>query len=160
MVLKLIFLLSLSGLAFAQLLPVSVGIKAGYVNNRQTATEIWPFKAGPYVELSLPFLPIFETGVLFERYRAGSQTLTVYQVPVLVKKRFNAVAIKPFLSGGATVRMIPSRDERSTGVTVAAGVTVGLLPIKIEPEIRFTRWIQSGFTPKSQQTEVLVGIRF
>ena len=161
--LKLIPFLLFVGLASAQL-PVSIGIKAGFVKNSTEIlgikTSIIPVKAGPYIELSLPFLPIIETGIMFEGYKAFNSTSAVYQVPILLKKRFNAIAIKPFLSAGGTIRILPALHEKSGGLTVAAGVTFGLLPIKIEPEIRYTRWIQSAFSPRSQQTEFLVGIRF
>ncbi len=160
---KLILFFLLTSLASAQL-PLSIGIKAGFVKNSQKIgnfeTSIIPVKAGPYLELSLPFLPTFETGIMFEGYKALNSTSAVYQVPILVKKRFNAIAIKPFISAGATIRMLPALHEKSGGLTLAGGITIGLLPIKIEPELRYTRWIQSSFTPRSQQTELLVGIRF
>lgn len=129
---QLIFLFAFAASALAQL-PISVGIKAGFVDNRQPFSEIASLKGGPYLELSLPMLPTFETGIMFERLRLGPQTLTVYQVPILVKKRINAVAIKPFFSGGVTLRRVPTFNESHPGLTVAGGVTLGLLPIKIEP---------------------------
>ena len=156
---QLIFLFAFAASALAQL-PISVGIKAGFVDNRQPFSEIASLKGGPYLELSLPVLPTFETGIMFERLRLGPQTLTVYQVPILVKKRINAVAIKPFFSGGVTLRRVPTFNESHPGLTLAGGVTIGLLPIKIEPEVRFTRWIFPSYNPRSQQTEFLVGIRF
>jgi len=149
----------LASAAFAQL-PVSVGLKAGYVNNTSPGSEILPFKGGPYLELSLPILPTFETGFMVERYRSGTNSTTVYQIPVLIKQRLNLIALKPFFAGGVTFRRIPEFDKSHPGLTVAAGVTLGLLPIKIEPELRFTRWIRSSFTPRSNQTEFLIGIRF
>lgn len=153
-------ILLLSALALSAQSPISVGLKAGYVRNSRQTSEIVPFKGGPYVELKLPVLPTFETGLMIERYSAGPTSATIYQVPILVKKRFNAVAVKPFFSAGVTLRRIPSLDDMHPGLTLAGGVTLGLLPIKIEPEIRFTRWVQSSFTPRSQQVEFLVGIRF
>ncbi len=153
----------LSGVAYGQL-PVSFGVKAGGVWNELTSgslqSRIFPLKAGPYVEVSLPFLPTIETGVMFERFTGLGVANAVYQVPVLVKKRFNAVAVKPFLAGGATFRMVPGRSEKSGGATVAAGLTVGLLPVKIEPEFRYTRWVNTSAVPRSGQVEFLVGLRF
>jgi hypothetical protein len=146
--------------AWAQL-PVSVGLKGGYVNNRAPDREVFPLKGGPYLELSLPFLPTIETGILFERFEGfGSRSNMVYQVPVLIKKRINAVAIKPFFAAGLTFRQIPSLNSSNPGITLAGGVTLGLLPIKIEPEIRYTRWTSADFPPRIQQTEFLIGIRF
>ena len=156
---KNLILFALSIPALAQL-PISIGLKGGYVDNKQGNSEIFPLKAGPYVELSLPFLATFETGLMFERYKSGSRSAAVYQVPILVKKRINAIAIKPFFSGGVTLRKIPSLNETGGGVTLAGGITLGLLPIKIEPEIRYTRWIGGDYTPRSSQTEFLIGIRF
>ena len=60
----------LASAAFAQL-PVSVGLKAGYVNNTSPGSEILPFKGGPYLELSLPILPTFETGFMVGMKPAG-----------------------------------------------------------------------------------------
>ena len=151
-------LLFTAAIANAQL-PLSVGLKAGYVKNSRPESEILPFKGGPYVELNLPILPTFETGLMMSRYR-GNTSATVYEVPILVKKRINAVAIKPFISGGITLRRIPDLNESHPGVTVAIGVTPGLLPIKIEPELRYTRWFQGSFVPRANQTEILIGIRF
>ena len=160
---KLFYLLLFATAMQAQL-PISIGLKAGGVVNElslPTATNrIFPLKIGPYVEISLPFLPTFETGLMLEKYDSPTGSSAVYQVPLLVKKRFNAVAIKPFISGGATIRMVPSRNERTGGATFAAGLTVGLLPIKIEPEFRYTRWVNTTSSPRPQQIEFLVGIRF
>lgn len=159
---RICFIVIFATTAFAQL-PVSVGLKAGYVNNVNNTiprSEILPFKGGPYVELSLPILPTFEAGLMIERYRSGGMSTTVYQVPLLVKQRLNLIALKPFFAGGVTLRRIPEFDVSHPGLTVAAGVTLGLLPIKIEPELRYTRWFRSTLTPRSQQTEFLIGIRF
>ena len=123
---RIFCLLFLAATLEAQL-PISIGIKAGGVLNQisvpRTLNEIFPLKGGPYIELSLPFLPIIESGVMFENYNSPSGSLLVYQVPLLVKKRFNAIAIKPFVAGGATVRMVPARKEQSGGATFAAGFT-------------------------------------
>lgn len=156
-------MLAMVGAAYGQL-PVSIGVKAGGVWNELTVgslqSRIFPLKAGPYVEVSLPFLPTIETGLMFERFTALGEAHAVYQVPVLVKKRFNAVAVKPFLAGGATIRIVPGRSEKSGGATVAAGVTIGLLPVKIEPEFRYTRWVGTTSVPRAGQVEFLVGLRF
>lgn len=151
-------LLFIAAIASAQL-PLSVGLKAGYVKNSRPESEILPFKGGPYVELNLPILPTFETGLMISRYRAGTSA-TVYEVPILIKKRINAIAIKPFISGGVTLRRIPDLNSSYPGITIAGGVTLGLLPVKIEPELRYTRWFQSSYVPRANQTEILIGIRF
>ncbi len=160
---RIICLLFVAATLQAQL-PISIGVKGGGVLNQisvpRTVNEIFPLKGGPYLELSLPFLPIIESGVMFENYNSPSGSLLVYQVPLLLKKRFNAIAIKPFVAGGATLRMVPSRNEQSGGATFALGFTVGLLPIKIEPELRYTHWFNTVETPRPQQIEFLVGIRF
>lgn len=141
-------------------LPVTFGVKAGVVRNEQPGSRIVPVKGGAYAEVKLPKLPRIETGLMLERYETGSRGVAVYQVPVLLKKRFSGVAVRPFLSGGVTLRRLPAFEENYPGLTVAGGLTLGLLPVKLEPEVRFTRWLQSNYTPQSQQVEFLVGIRF
>ncbi len=156
---KILLVFALSLPAMAQL-PVSVGLKGGLVYSNLTNGELFALKAGPYLELSLPILPTIETGLMFERYKFGSRTEAVYQVPVLLKKRMNAIAIKPFISLGATFRGIPTINANGGGITIAGGATLGLLPVKIEPEIRFTRWIGDNHGLRQQQAEFLVGFRF
>ncbi|WP_031496921.1 hypothetical protein [Bryobacter aggregatus] len=159
----LIAFFCLAPLCFGQL-PLSLGLKGGFVNNEKEIpgrdNRIFPFKIGPYLELKLPFLPTIESGFMFERFNSPTGSVSVYQVPILVKKRFNAIAIQPFLSGGATIRMVPARDERTGGITVAAGLTPRFLPLKLEPEFRYTHWINTANTPRDSQVEFLIGLRF
>ncbi len=154
-----ILLLFVSAGLFAQG-PLSFGLKGGIVRNSAPGSEIFPLKGGPFVELKLPFLPRIESGLMLERFEAGPVSATVYQVPVLLKKRMSSVAVQPFLSGGMTYRRIPRFDRSHAGLTVAGGLSFNLLLLKIEPEFRYTRWIRESFSPRPQQTEFLIGIRF
>jgi hypothetical protein len=152
-------LLVCAGFAWGQL-PVSVGIKAGYVENAQPGSRVFPFKGGAYVELKVPKLPRLESGLMVERYEMGGRGMAVYQIPLLLKKRFGLAPVQPFLSGGVTLRQVPAFGENYPGLTAAAGVTLGMLPVKIEPELRLTRWLQSNYSPRGQQLELLIGFRF
>ncbi|MFN8686039.1 MAG: hypothetical protein ACK6DZ_18645 [Acidobacteriota bacterium] len=153
------WILLLAGGAWGQL-PISFGVKAGYVGNAQPGSRIFPFKGGAYVEVKVPKLPRLEGGLMLERYETGGRALTVYQIPLLLKKRFGLAPAQPFLSGGVTLRRVPAFGENYPGLTVAAGLTLGLLPVKIEPELRLTRWLQSNYSPRGQQAELLIGFRF
>lgn len=156
---KFVWMLMVASAAFAQL-PISVGVKAGYVSNSRGNSEILPFKGGPFLELNLPVIPTIETGLMLERYSINGNGSTVYQVPVLLKKRVNSLAIKPFASAGITFRRVPEYDHSTAGLTVAGGLTLSVLPIKIEPELRYTKWFSAAHSPRSFQTEFLIGFRF
>jgi hypothetical protein len=135
-------------------LPFGFGLKGGAVRAQGASPAI---TGGPYMELKIPFLISVESGVLFKRYDYAGRSQTAYEIPILLKKRIGPFPVQPFLSGGATIRNAQRTD---TGFTVGAGVTFNALLIKVEPEVRYTRY-PGGTLPRSQnQTELLVGFRF
>lgn len=143
----------LAPMGMAQL-PFGFGFKGGAVRAQGASPAI---TGGPYLEVKIPFLISVESGVLFKRYDYAGRSQTAYEIPILLKKRIGPFPIQPFLSGGATIRNAQRTD---TGFTVGAGVTFNALLIKVEPEVRYTRY-PGGTLPRSQnQTELLVGFRF
>lgn len=143
----------LAQLGLAQL-PFGFGLKGGAVRAEGASPAI---TGGPYLELKIPFLISVESGVLFKRFDYAGRSQTAYEIPILLKKRIGPFPVQPFLSGGATIRNAQRTD---TGFTVGAGVTFNALLIKVEPELRYTRY-PGGTLPRSQnQTEILVGFRF
>jgi hypothetical protein len=154
------FLLLLAATSLLAQSPLSFGLKGGIVRNSRPGAEIFPLKGGPFVELKLPLLPRIETGVLFERYQSQPFDAGIYQAPVLLKKRFGGLGFHPFISGGATFRGIPRINRNHAGITFAGGLSFALLPLKIEPEVRYTRWLNPSLSPQPSQTELLIGFRF
>ncbi|GAB4360008.1 MAG: hypothetical protein OHK0021_04150 [Bryobacter sp.] len=156
--LRIVFLLAGLGcsLPLAAQSPLSFGLKAGYVRSAEADP---PFTGGAYLELAIPFLASFETGVLFKRYDFGPEAKGATEIPILLKKRIGPFPVKPFLSTGATLHKQSGRDWR-TGFTIGGGVTISALLIKLEPELRFNRYGQGVLPGGRNQTEVLVGFRF
>jgi opacity protein-like surface antigen len=135
-------------------LPFGFGLKGGAVRVEGASPAI---TGGPYLEVKIPFLISVESGVLFKRFDYAGRSQTAYEIPVLLKKRIGPFPVQPFLAAGATIRNAQRTD---TGFTVGAGVTFNALLIKVEPEVRYTRY-PGGTLPRSQnQTEILVGLRF
>jgi hypothetical protein len=141
--------------AWAQL-PVSVGLKGGTFRSEGQTNIV----GGPYAELKLPFLPAVETGLMIRRWNDPLLgTRAIFDVPVLLKKRYGGglSPLQPFVAGGGTIRLARDGQEREFGLTLAGGVTVRALLVRIEPEFRFTQFFGDG---RRNQAEFLVGLRF
>lgn len=102
-----------------------------------------------------------------------SATLNSWEFPLLAKYRLPMHLIKPFLEAGPSFRRVQSFAGDSphlsrAGFTAGGGVEFRLGPIKIAPEIRYTRWgsdsnlSSSAFNPEFNvnQAEGLVGLLF
>ena len=130
------------------------------------------------------------TGILFVHTRT---TANSWEFPILGKFRFLHMPIlSPYIAGGASFRHIsgvsgireqfigffPNELTRSTGATstvldnrsshggvVGLGAEVRLAPLRISPEIRYTRWgadrsLDPELHSNQNQVEVLLGITF
>lgn len=178
--LRLVVLLFVCSIAQAQL-PIHLGIKAGGVWNRQTISpstiaKIVPATIGGYAEIDLPLIPVIETGIFFKRYQLDSPTPTnqlranALELPILLKKRFTPLPVQPFLAAGGTLRWVPTvrnngldlniNAQSGFGLTAAAGVSFKVLLLRVEPELRLTRWLRGAYLPRQNQAEFLVGVRF
>jgi hypothetical protein len=154
-------LLASLGLPMAAQSPLSVGVKGGLV--RMDAASP-PVTAGPYLELRIPGFASVESGLLLKGYdfgplNGGFENRGAVEVPVLLKKRIGPFPVQPFLSTGATLHKQRERDWR-TGFTLGGGVTFNALLVKIEPELRWSRYGSNVLPRGRNQTELLVGIRF
>jgi hypothetical protein len=109
------------------------------------------------------------------------RTASTFDIPLLLKVRSNAW----FASAGSTIRRIgdldqyyrqvplfpgfppsetrltvPKEDRFRYGITFSGGRTMAVGPLKLEPELRFTRWTALRETPRQNQIDLLLGVRF
>jgi opacity protein-like surface antigen len=109
-----------------------------------------------------------------------------WQFPLQLKYRFSGEVLRPFVNTGASFRHLynlnqvpqfitgPPSGQNNLGSSNNAGFVIGgglefkLGPIKISPEIRYTRWgantfrqgISSVFDLNSNEGQFLVGLTF
>ena len=108
-----------------------------------------------------------------------------WEIPMLLKRRFHRGRFAPYGSVGAALRTIgdlhydmlttpdfpgyaptrqqftfPSNEPLAVGIVAAGGVSIKALPIRIEPEIRYTHWTSQRFLASTEQVELLVGMMF
>jgi hypothetical protein len=121
----------------------------------------------------------------------STTTASTWQFPLLLKYRFSDAALRPFLSGGVAayriggvrqsgelitqlpseIRSVINRAGNSFvngGGVVGGGVEIKAGPLRLAPEIRFTRWalgkaVGTGDVSlqlNQSRTQLLVGIGF
>ena len=178
--------------AWAQ--PFSAGIKAGlpltdFVNtvNGVTSTKTNRYLVGPTAELHLPWGFGVEVDVLYRRFdytnivgsalgAVGSvNTVGNWEFPVLLKYRFPAKIVRPYIDGGVAWDKLSGITTAATGTTqknttmgavLGVGLDVHVAIIHILPEVRYTRWTSQHFNlvnvlnSNQNQAEVMVGITF
>ena len=145
------------------------------------------YVVGPMIELRLPmhlsvefdalYRPLHLTVSNFIASGTGT-TITVngtansWEFPILGKYHFLGGPIKPYIEAGPSFRSVRqfalgTPQLSSAGFTAGGGIEVGVLKLKVAPELRYTRWAgdsnSSAFgVPVSNvnQAEFLVGISF
>jgi hypothetical protein len=185
------FLLTLS--AFSQ--PISFGIRAGvpftdaYEATTTTSgsefvktfSDSKEYVIGPMVELHLPLGFSVEADALYHPLSLAQQIGTgttvfnnptiihSWEFPILAKYRFlHLPLVKPYVEGGPSFRAISASYFSNSGITLGAGVELKIARIRIEPELRYTRWgadaaaqIANGSPPSNiNQAQFLVGLTF
>jgi hypothetical protein len=139
--------------AWAQL-PVSLGFQVSSVR----ANSNQGFGGGLYGELSLPVIPAIRSGILFRENLFVPGGGYMADIPVLLKKGFGLPApVKPYVMGGAVFRRVSALDRNTTGISVGAGITIRALIVKLEPEVRFTRFTSQGI---GSEVDFTLGFRF
>ena len=108
-----------------------------------------------------------------------------WEIPMLLKRRFTHGRFAPYASAGAALRTIgdvhfdaltsyefpgfmaerqqftqASGEPLAVGIVAAGGVSIKILPVRIEPEVRYTHWTSQRFLAGTEQVEVLVGVTF
>ena len=174
--------------------PFSFGIKAGVPLTDFVDAATGPrsgfqsvtnrYIVGPSAELRLPFGLGVELDALYRRMNYSGSTSLVdvitssrttgnaWEFPLLVKYRFPAPLVRPYVAAGAawdtlsglrqsvTGTVIPTRISTSTstgtpaelkhntipGFVLGAGVDIHALILHIAPEIRYTRWSSPHFS--------------
>jgi hypothetical protein len=152
--------------------------------------------AGPFVEVRLPARLAIEFDALYEGLRFhydGRPAIEIvnvsarsWQFPLLLKYRFGSRRAYPFLSGGVAAFYIGSvggaaqslpDNVRSVlqrvgstfvngGGVVGGGIEVRLGPLRVAPELRFTRWAIrqsaeiSGVSLATEQSRVHLFVGF
>lgn len=151
------------------------------------------FTIGPTIEVRLPLRLGIQFDVLYKRLKyetafdqqAAVTTANQWEFPLLGKWRLTPGPIAPFVETGISWRRIQgvsssivgvggSRpadeliNDGSKGFVFGGGVEFSLLALRIQPEIRWTRWgsenfrspVESIFRSNLNQAEFLVGFTF
>lgn len=178
--------------------PFIVGARGGVslTNGLDTLTNRFGFSPagrqyaiGPTVGVRLPLGFSVEADALWHRqtiglgsfggFSAGTH-VTSWQVPVMLKFTAGDHAIAPVFGGGVSYRRTNSSDlvssvfntfsasSNSVGFVAGGGVRFKTGALNITPELRYTRWSNSGLLNtainsllgSNNQTELLVGVTF
>lgn len=181
-----------AGVPLTDTLETARSIGSGYTSNTRRYT------VGPMVELRLPWGLGVEVDALYKNINyngttpvsASSTTGSAWQFPVLAKKRFWSGAVRPYLGvgpsfqhlfglhqvtryftgGNATTTGDPIEipDRGGVGGVLEGGFELHMGPLKLSPEVRYTRWGSPSFLStvshvlnlNKNQAEFLLGIAF
>ena len=174
---------------------ISFGVKGGIplndayydyksLLNSGTATNptTQRFLVGPTLEVHLPLRFSFEADALYRRsgfdYSRTTTSAAVHDVvrnlefPLLVKWEVTPGPIRPFVDAGVSFRHVFLSDNlglttkpNTTGGVLGAGITLKAGPVRISPEIRYTRWGSTAlelpsFRSVRNQGDFLLGFTF
>lgn len=188
----IILLLTFSSLGLSQ---ISFGVKGGIplndayydyksLLNYGTATNptTQRFLIGPTLEVHLPGRFSVEADALYRRssfdYTLTSATGAVHDVasnlefPLLAKWEITPGPIRPFVDGGVSFRHIFLEHDpgflthpTTSGGVLGAGITLKAGPVRISPEIRYTRWGSTAlelpsFRSVRNQGDFMIGLTF
>jgi len=144
---------------------------------------------GPTAELRLPFGFSVEADALYRPLSLATDTtvllfygspgptthsvtnISSWEFPILGKYHFlHTPIVKPYVEAGPIFRAVGSSGSylSNEGFAMGGGVDVKLFVVRVEPEIRYSRWggdapAEPGFfaAPSNQnQAELLIGISF
>ena len=156
----------------------------------QTSSGSNAYAVGPMIELHLPLGFSVEADALYHPLHMIQQintgtilarnpyTYMSWEFPILAKYRFlHLPLVKPYVEAGPSFRAVSSSLSyfSKSGLTVGAGVELKLSRLRIEPELRYTRWrsdmvltegeaaglvVVSTVPSNTNQAQFLVGIAF
>jgi len=123
--------------------------------------------AGATVEARLPLHLSVEVDALYHilRFREGNQSgqaqpqlfqyqhSVTWELPVLLKYRFQLPVVKPFIAAGPAFRS-------NHGFTAGLGVEAHLWKLKIAPQFRYLRWARDQNVPRFALTTVTNQVEF
>ncbi len=148
----------------------------------QTSTETHHYILGASVEVRLPARFAVEGDALYRTSNYSysyavlnsafniRETARNLEFPVLLKWYALPGPVRPFVEAGPTFRHVfLSNGDASTpntaGGTVGAGISFKLGPLKVAPEVRYTRWGSAAITAPSfvsvrNQSDFFLNFRF
>jgi hypothetical protein len=128
---------------------------------------------GPMLEVRLPFGLGIEGNALYRRWDAkgvfNSGSASAWEFPIYGKIGIPGVVVRPYVGGGINFQNLgdvgkflggTSVDSSRRGFLGAGGVEFKVPFVRISPEIRYTRWGESGPIRSTNQVDFLVGLSF
>jgi len=128
---------------------------------------------GPMLDIRLPFGLGIETNALYRRWSANGPLSTgshsTWEFPLYGKLRTPGILVRPYAGAGLNFQRLGelrtfvaggTADKSRRGFLAAGGLDLPVPKIRISPEIRFTRWNNSGPIRSTNQVDFLVGISF
>jgi len=153
-----------AGVPLTDTIDAARSIGAGYTTNTKRYT------VGPTVELRLPWGLGVEVDALYKNINyngttglyASSTTGSSWQFPFLLKKRFSGGAVRPYIGAGPAFQHLFGLNQvtryfagsgstttgdpmevggrSGAGGVLEAGFELHIGPLKLSPEVRYTRW--------------------
>ena len=148
---------------------------SGYTSVGVSTPQRWI--AGATIEARLPLHLSVEADGLYHilRFRQGNQSgqapphlfqyqhSVTWELPVLLKYRFNLPLVKPFIDAGPAFRYSYSlsyTNPSNHGFAAGLGVDFHLWKLKISPQFRYLRWARDQNVPKFALTTVTDQVEF
>ncbi len=128
---------------------------------------------GPMLDIRLPFGLGIELDALYRRWNAEGVTSTgsasTWEFPLYGKIRTPGIAVRPYVGAGINFQRLgdvgkflggTAVDSNRRGFLGAGGLELKVPYVRISPEVRFTRWTNSGPIRSTNQIDFLVGFTF
>jgi hypothetical protein len=129
---------------------------------------------GPMLDLRLPFGLGVEANALYRRWNADGVlsrgSASTWEFPVYGKVRVPGIVVRPYFGGGLNFQRLGDVgrflsagtivDSSRRGFLGAAGLEIKVPYVRVAPEVRFTRWGNSGPLRSTNQIDFLVGLSF
>lgn len=129
---------------------------------------------GPMFEVRLPFGLGIEANAIYRRWNADGAlsrgSANTWEFPVYGKVRMPGIVVRPYFGGGLNFQKLGDvsrflgagviADSSRRGFLGAGGVEIKVPYVRISPELRFTRWGNSGPLRTTNQIDLLVGLSF
>jgi len=128
---------------------------------------------GPMLEIRLPFGLGIEGNALYRRWDAkgvsNAGSASTWEFPIYGKARLPGIIVRPYIGGGINFQRLgdvsrflqgTAVDSSRRGFLGAGGLEFKAPFVRIAPELRFTRWSDSGPIRSTNQIDFLVGLSF
>jgi hypothetical protein len=128
---------------------------------------------GPMLEVRLPFGLGIEANALYRRWDAegvlNGGSASTWEYPVYGKIGIPGVIVRPYVGAGINFQRLgdvsrflggTAVDSNRRGFLGAGGVEFKAPFVRISPEVRFTRWGDSGPIRSTNQFDFLIGFSF